>query len=121
MRSHRFAPEEKNKENENDTDCLCDGSRSVADVGDFRDCASRTHCAVSWRCHHRPKQCDAGLLVSSSLVSSPLVSPSPSLLARLLRPRALPLVTGSNLISDRRRRGVFFLLSLARQPLRHPL
>jgi len=44
MRSHRFAPEEKNKENENDTDCLCDGSRSVADVGDFRDCASRTHC-----------------------------------------------------------------------------
>ena len=51
--------------------------------------------AASWRCHHRPKQCDAGLLVSSSLVSSPLVSPSPSLLARLLRPRALPLVTGS--------------------------
>jgi hypothetical protein len=42
--------------------------------------------------YRRPKQCDPGLLVSSTLVPPSLVSPSPSLLARLLRPHALPLV-----------------------------
>src|SRR5271165_32410 len=91
MRSQRFAPWEKNKENENDTDRLCDGGRSDVDVGRFRHVASRADCASQRRGYRRPKQCDAGLLVSSPLVSPSLVSPSPSLLARLLRPRALPL------------------------------
>jgi len=45
MRSHRFAPEEKNKENENDTDCLCGGGRSDADVARFRRFSSRADCA----------------------------------------------------------------------------
>jgi hypothetical protein len=84
MRWQRFAPEEKNKENQNDTDCLCDGGRGVADVGRLGDVASRADCAYQWGGYRRPKQCDASLLVSSSA--------SPSLLAWLSRPFALPLV-----------------------------
>ena len=58
----------------------------------FRRFASRADCASQRRGYRRPKQCDPDLLVSSPLVPPSLVSPSPSLLARLLRPRALPLV-----------------------------
>jgi len=71
-------------------------------------------CASQRRGYRRPKQGDAGLLVSSPLVSPSLVSPSPSLLARLLRPRALPLVVVAlptdplTRRADRSRRGIFF-------------
>ena len=114
MRSHRFAPEEKNKENENDTDCLCGGGRSDADVVRFRRFSSRADCASQRRGYRRPKQGDAGLLVSSPLVSPSPVSPSPSLLARLSRPRALSLVVVAlptdplTRRADRSRRGIFF-------------
>jgi hypothetical protein len=49
MRWQRFAPEEKNKENQNDTDCLCDGGCGDVDVGGFRHVASRADCASQRR------------------------------------------------------------------------
>src|SRR5262249_46472484 len=101
MRSHRFAPEENSKERQNDTDNVCDGGRNTADDGCFGDLASCADCASEHRGYRRPKQCNAGILVSSPLVSSQLassplvsssvVSPSPSLLARPLRASALRL------------------------------
>src|SRR5262249_23420492 len=125
MRSHRFAPEENSKESQNDTDYVCDGGRNTADDGCFGGLASCADCASGPRGYRRPKQCNAGLLVSSPLVSSPLassplvlssvVSPSPSLLARPLRARALPLVVigrppnqASNLPRRSLRRGLSF-------------
>src|SRR5262249_53811534 len=51
MCSHRLAPAEKNKENENDTHCLGDGGRSDADIGRFRRFASRADCASQRRGH----------------------------------------------------------------------
>src|SRR5262249_20987514 len=125
MRSHRFAPEENSKESQNDTDNVCDGGRNTADDGCFGDLASCADCATEHRGYRRPKQCNAGILVSSPLVPSPLasaplvssrvVSPSPPLLARPLRARALPLVVigrppnqASNLPRRSLRRGLSF-------------
>jgi hypothetical protein len=48
MRWHRFAPEEKNKENGNDTDCLRDSGGKFADVGCFGHVASGTDCIAHW-------------------------------------------------------------------------
>jgi hypothetical protein len=112
MRWHRFAPEEKNKENGNDTNCLCHGGRNVADICCFGDVASRADRASQRRCHRRPEQCNAGVL--ASLASRLVRSPSP-LLAWPLGPRALPLVVvvpANRLLirrADRIRRGVFIL------------
>lgn len=83
---HRFAPEE-NKENENDTDSFCDGSRRVTHLGCLGDIASGADCASQRSSNRRSKQCDAGLL--ASLASLAWSSP---LLARPLGPGALPLV-----------------------------
>jgi len=52
LRWHRFAPEEKNKENGNDTDCLRDSGDKFADVGCFGHVASRTDCTAHWLDFH---------------------------------------------------------------------
>ena len=49
MRWHRFAPEENNKENGNDTNCLCNGGGNVAHVCRFGHLASRADCTTHWR------------------------------------------------------------------------
>jgi hypothetical protein len=68
MCSHRFAPQGEL----NDTDYLCDGGRSFAFRGRFRDFASRADRATIGRHVRRVRQHHAGVLLSSRLLPSPL-------------------------------------------------
>jgi hypothetical protein len=79
---HWFAP----KENDNDTNCFCDGGRRVVNDGRFRDLASRADCADG-ECICCPKRlCDEGVVAW------------PSLLARAVRSLALLVSVASDSI-----------------------